>query len=49
LVIKPLEEDSTPGTVKPVLVSLVEPVAYHFQLSAADQAPARIMPARQQR
>jgi UDP-N-acetyl-D-glucosamine dehydrogenase len=32
LVIKPLEEDSTPGTVKPVLVSLVEPVAYHFQL-----------------
>src|SRR6266705_1440637 len=32
LVIKPLEEDSTPGTVKPVPVSLVEPVAYQFQL-----------------
>jgi putative DNA-invertase from lambdoid prophage Rac len=32
LVIKPLEEDSTPGTVKPFPVSLVEPVAYHFQL-----------------
>jgi hypothetical protein len=25
---KPLGEDPTPGTVKPVLVSLVEPVAY---------------------
>src|SRR5207244_3362516 len=24
--------DSTPGTVKPVPVSLVEPVAYHIQL-----------------
>jgi hypothetical protein len=33
LVIKPLEEDSTPGTVKPVPVSLVEPVAYQVQLS----------------
>jgi hypothetical protein len=32
LVIKPLEEDSTPGTVKPVPVSLVEPVAYPVQL-----------------
>jgi hypothetical protein len=32
LVIKPLEEDHTPGTVKPVPVSLVEPVAYQFQL-----------------
>ena len=32
MVIKPLEEDSTPGTVKPVPVSLVEPVAYQFQL-----------------
>jgi hypothetical protein len=32
LVIKPLGEDSTPGTVKPVPVSLVEPVAYQFQL-----------------
>jgi len=32
LVIKPLEEDSTPGTVKPFQVSLVEPVAYQFQL-----------------
>jgi len=27
LVIKPLEEDHTPGTVKPFQVSLVEPVA----------------------
>src|SRR5690349_16207696 len=35
LVIKPLEEDSTPGTVKPFQVSLVEPVAYHIQLSHA--------------
>jgi hypothetical protein len=34
LVIKPLEGDSTPGTVKPVPVSLVEPVAYQFQLRA---------------
>jgi hypothetical protein len=33
LVIKPLEEDLTPGTVKPVLVSLVEPVAYPIQLT----------------
>jgi hypothetical protein len=33
LVIKPLEEDSTPGTVKPVPVSLVEPVAYQVQLT----------------
>src|ERR1035441_3029082 len=33
MVIKPLEEDSTPGTVKPFQVSLVEPVAYQFQLS----------------
>src|SRR3954452_2349587 len=32
LVIKPREEDLTPGTVKPVQVSLVEPVAYQFQL-----------------
>src|SRR5215472_14848745 len=32
MVIKPLEGDSTPGTVKPVPVSLVEPVAYHIQL-----------------
>ncbi len=30
--IKALEEDSIPGTVKPVPVSLVEPVAYQFQL-----------------
>src|SRR4051812_7386990 len=35
LVIKPREEDLTPGTVKPVQVSLVEPVAYQFQLTAA--------------
>jgi len=35
LVIKPLEEDSTPGTVKPFQVSLVEPVAYRFQLQVA--------------
>ena len=34
MVIKPLEEDHTPGTVKPFLVSLVEPVAYQFQLAA---------------
>jgi hypothetical protein len=33
LVIKPLAEDSTPGTVKPVPVSLVEPVAYQVQLN----------------
>ena len=33
MVIKPLEEDSTPGTAKPFQVSLVEPVAYQFQLS----------------
>jgi len=33
LVIKPLEEESTPGTVKPIPVSLVEPVAYQFQSS----------------
>ena len=32
MVIKPLEEDSTPGTVKPFQVALVEPVAYQFQL-----------------
>jgi hypothetical protein len=32
LVIKPLEEDSTPVTVKPLRVALVEPVAYRFQL-----------------
>jgi hypothetical protein len=35
LVIKPLAEDSTPGTVKPVPVSLVEPVAYQVQLAVA--------------
>jgi hypothetical protein len=35
LVIKPLEEDLTPVTVKPLLVSPVEPVAYQFQLWAA--------------
>ena len=33
MVIKPLEEDLTPATVKPFQVSLVEPVAYQFQLS----------------
>jgi integrase len=36
LVIKPLEEDSTPGTVKPFQVSLVEPVAYQFQLDKGE-------------
>src|SRR5258708_26204660 len=36
MVIKPLEEDSTPGTVKPFQVSLVEPVAYQFQLSLVE-------------
>jgi hypothetical protein len=35
MVIKPLEEDSTPGTVKPFQVLLVEPVAYQFQLAAS--------------
>jgi hypothetical protein len=39
LVIKPLEEDHTPGTVKPFQVSLVEPVAYllsyHVQAAGA--------------
>ncbi|MBZ5624873.1 MAG: carboxylesterase family protein [Acidobacteriia bacterium] len=33
MVIKPLEGDSTPGTAKPFQVSLVEPVAYQFQLT----------------
>jgi hypothetical protein len=33
LVIKPLEEDHTPGTVKPFQVSLVEPVAYPLSYS----------------
>src|SRR3954447_25076577 len=33
LVIKPREEDLTPGTVKPVQVSLVEPVAYQFSVT----------------
>src|SRR3989442_15999363 len=32
--IKPLGEDSTPGTVKPLRVSLVEPVAYPLSYSA---------------
>jgi hypothetical protein len=41
LVIKPLEEDSTPGTVKPFQVSLVEPVAYQFQLSKKANAGLR--------
>jgi hypothetical protein len=40
LVIKPLEEDSTPGTVKPFQVSLVEPVAYQFQLPRCDNEEA---------
>src|SRR2546430_1737235 len=40
MVIKPLEEDSTPGTAKPFQVSLVEPVAYHFQLWAPTDQPA---------
>lgn len=38
MVIKPVEGDSTPGTVNPVLVSLVsliEPVAYLIQLDTA--------------
>jgi hypothetical protein len=39
LVIKPLEEDSTPGTVKPVPVSLVEPVAYPVQLFPRMRCP----------
>jgi hypothetical protein len=38
LVTKPLE-DSTPGTVKPVPVSLVEPVAYPMQLGRAMVRP----------
>jgi hypothetical protein len=36
MVIKPLEEDSTPGTVKPVPVSVVEPVAYRIQLTGKE-------------
>ena len=35
MVIKPRKEDLTPGTVKPAQVSLVEPVAYQFQLLRA--------------
>src|SRR6516165_10617369 len=31
---KPLGEDFTPATVKPLRVALVEPVAYQFQLAA---------------
>src|SRR6516225_11856259 len=38
MVIKPLEEDHTPATVKPFQVSLVEPVA--CSLSQTDVAPA---------
>jgi hypothetical protein len=34
LVIKPLEEDLTPGTVNPLRVSRVEPAAYQFQLTS---------------
>jgi len=34
-VIKPLGEDSTPATVKPLPVSLVEPVAYRFSYRRA--------------
>jgi hypothetical protein len=35
LVIKPLEEDHTPGTVKPFQVSLVEPVACSLSQKAS--------------
>jgi hypothetical protein len=35
LVIKPLEEDHTPGTVKPFQVSLVEPVACSLSQSCS--------------
>jgi hypothetical protein len=35
LVIKPLEEDHTPGTPKPFQVSLVEPVAYSLSYLVA--------------
>src|ERR1035438_474234 len=42
MVIKPLEEDSTPGTVKPFQVSLVEPVAYQFQLGRFMAATLRV-------
>jgi hypothetical protein len=35
LVIKPLEEDHTPATVKPFQVSLVEPVACSLSQEAA--------------
>ena len=38
MVIKPLEEDSTPGTAKPFQVSLVEPVAYQFQLQIENRS-----------
>ena len=33
--IKPPEENSTPGTLKALQVSLVEPVVYQFELFAA--------------
>src|ERR1035441_2814196 len=42
MVIKPLEEDSTPGTVKPFQVSLVEPVAYQFQLQPEEQRQEKL-------
>jgi hypothetical protein len=40
LVIKPLEEDHTPGTVKPFQVSLVEPVACPLSHSRSGQIAA---------
>jgi hypothetical protein len=45
LVIKPLGEDHTPGTVKPLQVSLVEPVAcslsHDYSLAACQTAIAK--------
>jgi hypothetical protein len=42
LVIKPREEDLTPGTVKPAQVSLVEPVAYQLQLGISERLIKRV-------
>jgi len=43
LVIKPLEEDHTPGTVKPFQVSLVEPVAYPLSYAANGVSPGEFV------
>jgi hypothetical protein len=41
LVIKPLEEDHTPGTVEPFQVSLVEPVACSLSHISLESGVAR--------